>query len=160
MNVIKEPNVHYRNLVLRINRNLGIKLLEKGIVSEDQLTQAYNKLLNYQAVNAIKQSSLLKILIFDLNYIEEKDVIKLSTLPLIDLTPFDVLGYEDIELCWATWTLPFDTKNEYIFLATVNALSNLVKTHWESTLGSKIIWYTTSFHSIQSALNSFKPQDR
>lgn len=156
----------YRNLILRSSRNLGSKLIELGLIDESQLETAYQKLLEAMKIGDIKQTCLLKFLMYEVEAISEPILLDKSQYPLINLDGYEVqdpkeLGI-DVNDCWATWTVVFDSEEDFFFIATAYNLSEPVIKYWEEKLDGKIIWYTTNLRSIASALQNFtedKPKE-
>ena len=71
---------------------------------------------------------------------------------LIDLNNYDLGKVRqlniDPDLCWATYTIPFDKVENFTFCATAYYLSRPAIQHWEQQLGGPVIWYVSSVTSI------------
>jgi len=153
----------YRNLILRSSRNLGASLIRLNLITEEQLDEAYQKLLEALQKGSFNQACLLKYLVYELEALDEAKLLKASTFPLIDLHNYDVPhpGTFDVELdlCYATWTIPYDREQNYYFLATAFNLSEPVIEHWEKLLPGKILWYTTNLTSIAHAFEAMSGKE-
>lgn len=141
-----------RKLVLRSNRHLGTALLKLNLIDEEQLHLANKKLMaNLQGDN-IKEASLLTLLLYDVQALDENRLLAASKFPLIDLVNFNIppnlLKDTNIENYWATRTIPFDKQDGFQFIATAYNLSKPVIDYWENIFDDSIIWYTTSLKSI------------
>lgn len=152
--------MEHRSLILRGNRFLGPVLAERGLVKEEHLEKANEKLLEYIQTNKPREASLLKILIFQMNALDEtkliQELIDKEQLGLVDLSRYDkapILDFDlDLDLCQATWTLPYGKIDDFYFVASAYYLSTPVREEWENTLGSNILWYATDFMGMSRAL--------
>lgn len=150
----------HRALILRSNRFLGSSLVDKGLVSSSDLEAANEKFM--QAIQAadLKNASLLNYLIFDLKVLDESALVELLVeeheIGLIDLIQVNMQSMRDadidLDLCWATSTVPFDKIGDIYLLATCYYLSAPVIKCWEQKLGKNILWYTTSIQSMASGI--------
>jgi hypothetical protein len=69
----------------------------------------------------------------------EEDVlqhlVEAEGLGLVDLRgyepPDDVRKGLDMDACWATWSVPFDLEEDFVFMASAYYLSPAVRTYWE-----------------------------
>ncbi len=150
----------YRPLILRSNRFLGSTLVNKNLIKVEDLENANQKLLEIVQADNLKGASLLNILFFNLRTVEESAVINSVLdehhLGLIDLANYDLSNTApadvDVDLCWATWTVPFDRVDKFTFLATAYYLSQPSIKAWEDKIQGPIIWYVSSLSSISNAI--------
>lgn len=150
----------YRPLMLRGNRFLGSALVKANLITIDQLEEANQKLLDIIHGGQLKQASILNILSFEMGVLDESDVISYTAdendLGMVDLRNYDILNtYDksvDVDLCWATWTIPYDVLEGIHMVATSNYLSLPTVQHWEQKLGGKVVWYISSNRSLSHAL--------
>ncbi len=151
----------YRPLILRSNRFLGSVLVERGLVSSEDLEAANEKLLELIQSGDIRGASLLNILIFDLKVLDEAafldSTVEIDEVKLIDLQNYDISRATemslDVDLCWATYTLPFDRVENFYMVATCYHHSTPAIQYWEEKLEGEIIWYTAGVNTISSALD-------
>lgn len=149
-----------RPLVLRSNRFLGAALLERGLVTNEDLETANEKLLEIVQAGDLHGASLMNILVFDLKALDEAALIdslmEQDDVSLIDLANYDLAKFRDMrvntDLCWATFTMPFDRVEDFYMVATGYYLSEPAKQFWAEQLEGKIIWYVASIASIAEAL--------
>ncbi len=150
----------YRALILRSNRFLGSALVERALVSVDDLEAANGKFMEAIQASELKRASILSTLLFEIKALEEQalleHLVEEESLGLIDLNhvelqslrPFNV----DISLCWATSTIPFDKIENTYMVASCYCLSAPVIKYWEEHLNGRVIWYGTSTSSLIRAL--------
>lgn len=150
----------HRALILRSNRFLGSALVERGLVSVDDLEAANEKFMEAIQSSELKRASILSTLLFESKSLGEESLIEhlveeeglglidLSYVELRSLRPMNV----DLSLCWATSTIPFDKVENTYMVATCYWLSAPVVKHWEDLLDGRVIWYGTSINSITRAL--------
>ncbi|GHB97535.1 hypothetical protein [Cerasicoccus arenae] len=149
-----------RPLILRSNRFLGSALLEKSLIKIEDLEAANEKLLEAVQTGNMRAANLLNILLYDLKSIDENGLIEMVTedesLGMIDLAHYDMAKFReinvDIELCYATYTVPFDRVEDFTMVATAYYLSKPTIQYWEETIGGNIIWYICSVASIAEAI--------
>ena len=152
-------NAH-RPLLLRGNRFLGSALVNANIITIDQLEEANQKLLDIINGESLKQASILNILSFEMNVLNEPELIAHTVenheVGLIDLTHYNLSrGFDntlELPLCWATWTLPFDKLDGVYSVATAYYLSKPIVEYWEQKLGGYVLWYACSLKSLSDAL--------
>ena len=150
----------HRALILRSNRFLGTALVERGLVSGDDLESANEKFMEAIQASDLKRASILSALLFDTKALEEKALLELLVeeegLGLIDLNYVNLPSLRsfnvDLSLCWVTSTIPFDKVENTYMVASCYGLSLPVIKHWEQLLDGPIIWYGTSISSMASAL--------
>lgn len=150
----------HRALILRSNRFLGSSLVDRGLISVNDLELANEKFMEAIQASELKRASILNTLLFDTKALEESTLfdhlveelglglVDLDHVELGSLRPFGV----DLPLCWATSTIPFDKIEETYMLATCYRLSEPVIKHWQELYEHPIIWYATSSVSMTRAL--------
>lgn len=150
-----------RPLILRSNRFLGSALVERGIIKVEDLEAANEKLLESVQSGNMRAANLLNILIYELKSVDENALIEKVVeeeegVGLIDLSNYDMGKFRemkvDIELCYATYTIPFDRVEDFTMVATAYYLSKPTIQYWEETIGGNIIWYLCSVGSIAEAI--------
>jgi hypothetical protein len=150
----------HRALILRSNRFLGSALVERGLVSVDDLEAANEKFMEAIQASELKRASILSTLLFETKSMEEQSLIEYlvdeEALGLIDLSYIDLRSLRpynvDLSLCWATSSIPFDKVEDTYMVATCYWLSAPVVKHWEDILDGRVIWYGTSTNSMTRAL--------
>lgn len=150
-----------RPLVLRSNRFLGAALLERDLLSNADLETANEKLLEVVQAGDLRSASLLNILIFELKALDESKLIdslmERDEVSLIDLGNYDLGKFREmrvnIDVCWATFTIPFDRVEDFYMVATGYYLSEPAKQYWAEQFDGKILWYVASITSIAEALD-------
>lgn len=153
--------MQHRSLLLRGNRFLGSALVDRNLISVETLDAANQKLLEVIQGGNLKQASILNILLFDLKRLAEEALINhlvdQHNLGLVDLTSMDiekaVPDSVDVDLCWATWTIPFDKVDNLWFCATSYYLSTPIVQQWEKTLEGNVLWFVTSVASLSQAFD-------
>lgn len=153
----------YRNLILRASRNLGSRLIELGLLTEEQLDVAYEKLLEAMKIGDLRQSCLLKVLMYDIEAFTDAALLEQAKYPLINLDGFEIqdpkeLGIDQREY-WSTWSVVFDTEEDFFFVATAYDQCEPVIKYWEEKLKGKIIWYSTNLKSITAALQKLPEEE-
>jgi len=149
----------HRPLTLRCNRFLGRELVSRGLISAADLNEANGKLLDYLEKGFIR-TSLLHILITETQKLDEAvwidHLVKEEGLSLINLNQIPVRHFEtrelDSEVCFATWSLPFDRIGNYTQVATNFYLSEPCRLYWKEAIEGPILWYATTVHSMAEAL--------
>jgi hypothetical protein len=148
-------------LILRSNRFLGTVLVEKKLVTVEQLEAANEKLLGHIQNNDLRRANILHILLFEMQIMNEdlylEAVVEQHGLGLIDLHGCAFRKFADLKFdlaaCWATWTVPFDIADDFYLLATAFYPSQPAVKFWqEKYAGSNLLWYATSVRSLQAAL--------
>lgn len=156
-----------RALILRSNRFLVNTLSENGLVKSDDIDEANEKLLDAIDAGNLRQVSILNILIFELKRLEEKDyidlVVKKFKIGLIALGNYRPrpLGNEmnDPDLCWGTWTVPFDLVGDYYLVASAYYPSRPVVEHWEEIADRPIVWYGATIQDITETIDRIAQGD-
>jgi len=145
-----------RPLILRSNRFLGNNLVNQELITLEQLEEANNHLLDKIEAEVVREASILRILLWELEYLNEEEFLQFQVdqfeLGLVDLDCFDMpeklLDKVDLEECWATWTIPYDCEGDFYLVATSYFMSQPVKDFWEEKLGGKVLWFLTELASI------------
>ena len=152
-------------IILRSNRFLGNNLVNHELITLDQLEQANNVLLDKIDAENVKEASLLRILMWELDMLKEPDLVHFQVdqfeIGLADMGFYSYLEQEEdeeplytIEDCWASWTVPFDHENGFYFLATAYYMSQPVIDMWEEKLGGKILWFVTELGGLSTLLEN------
>ena len=152
-----------RHLMMRANRLLGPALVERDLVSVDELERATGRLLELTARGEPRECTLLGVLAHELKVVSEAEVLRRSVeadgIGLVELRALEVpeeLRKEfDPAECWATWTVPFDREAGITCLATAYHLSPAVRAHWEKRAGGTVLWYGTTLGDIAEHLARF-----
>lgn len=147
---------------MRANRLLGATLVEKQLVSIDELDGANERLLELMSSSGddIKKVSLLSILLIEKQCLSEQKLlthlVEEEGLGIIDIRNFELPDeLKDLiqpDECWSTWTVPFDSVEDTVYLASAYYLSPVVREFWEEKLTGKIVWYASSMESISDFL--------
>lgn len=151
----------HRPLLMRSNRLLGSALVEHNLVKLEDIESANERLLELLATGDIRQASLLSVLVNEKKVLREEELLHLAMedqgLGVIDLrnyeVPEEIRKSLDLDMCWATWTVPYDKEEEFHFVATAYALSTAVRAHWEKKLGGPVVWQATSMEVIAEFLD-------
>jgi len=162
-----EISKEHRALVLRSNRFLANTLAENNLVSEEDIDEANEKLLEAIEAGNPRQISVLNILIYDLKKLQEKDyidfVVRESKIGLISLRNYRLRpsGNEmnDPDICWATWTIPFDRVGDYYLIASAYYPSRPVVEYWEKLSDLRIVWYGATIQCISESIDRIAKGD-
>lgn len=154
-----------RHLMMRANRLLGPALVERDLVSVDDLERATGRFLELTARGEPRECTLLGVLAHELKVVKEADVLRRSLeadgIGLVDLrsveVPEDLRKEFDPAECWATWTVPFDRDSGITCLASAYHLSPAVRAHWEKRAGGTVLWYGTTLGDIAEHLGKIAP---
>ncbi len=150
-----------RSLLMRANRLLGASLVEANLLTVDQLENANEKLLELIAGGIPRQCTLLGVLAYDLKVLREEDVLQHAVdehgIGLVDLRayeiPDEIRARVHAPACWATWTVPFDSDEDFVLVASAYHLSPAVRTYWEKQFGSQVVWYGATLETIADTLD-------
>lgn len=155
---------NFRPIIMRSNRLLGAALVERNLISVEQLNAATERFLQVLDTAAEFDASLLSVLINETKALTEEGLLEYlideEALGLIDVRDIDY--NDDIKLhikpdsCWATWTVPFDKDEEINYVASAYFLSPAVRQYWEKHLGGPIIWFGASMESITDFLEKLE----
>ena len=152
-------------LIMRANRLLGASLVERGLVSIDDLDAANERLLELLSANAEQtRLGLLSILINEKQCVSENRLIEYLVeeqgLAIIDVRNMEVPEELKAETtpaeCWATWTVPFDKVEDTHYLATAYYMSPAVRSFWEDKIQGNLIWFAAPLGSIVDYLESLE----
>ena len=150
----------FRSIIMRANRLLGANLVENNLVRIEDLEKANERLFQILEDGTDQDSSLLKILVDELQVLTEESVLSF----LVDERGVGIIDLEDIEMgddlrvdikldvCWATWTVPFDREEDFHYVATCFYMSDAVRQFWEKELGGSIVWFATTMKSLTQML--------
>ncbi len=145
-----------KGLLLKSNRTLGSQLVDSNLIKISDLESANLSLMKKLRSTDIKEASLLKCLLFDLQVLNETKLIEYQIeeldlgycfLPSYNLDQNTLLTI-DVEDCWATWSIPFDFVSGYYFISSAYYLSPYVRKFWEEKLNGDIIWYVSDISNI------------
>jgi len=151
----------HRALILRSNRFLGSSLVNKGLLSSDDLEAANEKFMEaIQSPELLKNASILTTLLYDLKLLDEakllEHIVEEHGIGLIDLNHIELRSLPDtkldMSLCCASSTIPFDKVNETYMVATCYYMSAPVIKYWEDLLDGEVVWYGTSAVSMSRGL--------
>ncbi|WOO42868.1 hypothetical protein [Rubellicoccus peritrichatus] len=149
-----------RPLVLRSNRFLGAALTDAGLILNEDLEAANEKVLQAVQKEDPRGANLLNILLYDLQKLDEPalidETLEQHDIGVIDLANYDLSFLTETEvsfsICWSTFTVPFDCVENFTMIATAYYLSKPTIDFWESQFDGPIIWYVSSVASIADAL--------
>lgn len=156
-----------RPLILRSNRFLGSALVERALITNEDLEAANEKLLEIIQSGDLKGANLLNILLYDLNVLDESklidNIVDEYHLGMVDLMNYDLSAMKDMnlnyDLCWATFTVPFDRVEDFVMIGTAYYLSKPAVNFWEEQFeGTNIIWYVCSLSSVAGAMERFQTE--
>ncbi|MFT4900778.1 MAG: hypothetical protein ACI81V_000044 [Lentimonas sp.] len=150
----------HRALILRSNRFLGSTLIDQGLIAVGDLEAANEIFMTTMQSDSAPRASILTALLHELKVLDEKvliqNIVDNCDLGLIDLDfikPSSLRPMNlDLDLCWATSTVPFDQTEGIYMVATCYYLSAPVIKYWEEILGGRVIWYATTTASISRSL--------
>jgi hypothetical protein len=153
-----------RPIIMRSNRLLGAALVERNLITVEQLNQATEKFLQNLDGGPESSASLLSVLVNETNALTEDAILEYLVdelqLGLIDVRELDF--NDDLKLhiqtgvCWATWTVPFDKDEDVHYVASAYYLSPAVRQHWEKALGGPVIWFGATLESISGFLEKLE----
>ena len=153
-------------LSAKADRHLAAALLEADTplfnVSEDQLEEANNKLVERQATHNLPPPpyGILDVLLHDMQALKEEALIQYTIefhqTPPVDLSVIE-LNEDFIKTlhkndCLHSWCLPFDKEDGMVFIATTHYLAEAVRLFWEEKLGKCILWHVTTGTSLREGL--------
>jgi len=149
-----------RHLMMRANRLLGPALVERDLISLQDLERATERLLERTALGEPRECTLLGVLAHELKVVREADVLRRSVeidgIGLVDLrsveVPEELRREFDPGECWATWSVPFDREGGFTCVASAYHPSPAVRDHWEKRAGGPVLWYGTTLAGIAEQL--------
>lgn len=152
-------------LIMRSNRLLGASLVERELVSIEDLDNANERLLELMS-NAVAEQrvSLLSILVNEKQSLSEgrllEELVDYEGLGIIDVRNMEIseelAPVTDQGACWATWTVPFDLVEDTYYLATAYYMSPAVRAFWEDKIPGKIIWFAAPLETIIEYLETLE----
>ena len=148
----------YKTLILRGNRALATSLTELNLVSANDLALANERLVRILQSGDYAHASILRILIYEMNVLQENAVLEKTKYPLIDLKNMELPSPEkfgfDIKLCEATGCIPFHNEDSFYFFATIHSLSSPFVDYWNDSIQGNILWYSTDLDSFYQTLEN------
>ncbi len=155
------------SLAQRANQLMGEELVRRKLAQPEMIEQAAPLLEKYLKEGEIKRASLLKILIWDLELLEEKKILDFHIdehhLGFCNITNYNIdrESLPDFKLgeCWATMSIPLDFISDVFFVATANYLSPAVIEHWEKRLTPNIFWYVADLTILTRTLESLEKEE-
>ncbi len=66
----------------------------------------------------------------------------------------------DMDACWATWSVPFDQEEDFMFIASAYYLSPAVRTYWEKRYEGPMLWFGTTLEGVAEHLDRLGRLDR
>jgi len=156
------------SLLLKSNRTLGSRLVDDGLCRLRDIEDANEAFVSKVRAEDLTQASLLRILIFDKQAIDEAsyldNLIEKHLIGGLSLNSFNVdtrlSGIVHLDVLRATWTLPIDKVDEHYFLATCYYLSDVVRQYWMEKLNHSITWYACSMQDMESMLDRIAIEGR
>jgi hypothetical protein len=156
----------FRPVIMRCNRLLGAALVEKNLVTVEQLEAANERLLQALEKGSDREACLLAILLHDVHALTQdallEHLVEELSLGLVDLREIDLhddlKSHLDTGMCWATWSVPFDKDDDVHFIATAYSLSPAVRQFWEKQFSGPIIWYGTTLDSVSDCLEKIEAE--
>jgi hypothetical protein len=153
---------------MRANRLLGASLVEANLVKIEDLEKANERLLGMTEADALRQSTVLGILAYELKVLREEDVLQHvcdnDGIGMVDLrnyeVPDDLKKTIDFNACWSTWSVPFDREEDFHFIATAYYMSPAVRTYWEKQCNGPILWFGTTLEAIADHLEKSEAEHR
>jgi hypothetical protein len=157
----------YQQLILRSNRYLTAALLENRLINSEDVAKSNIKLLSLIQTNQLRQASSLSILLFELKALNEdkliQHLVEQNKAALVDLAHIDLKGNVeedlDLDLCWATMSIPFDQIGNCTCIATCYLMSKPAIDKWTEKYPN-ILWYVTSLRSMTTALEALEPETK
>jgi len=156
----------FRPIIMRSNRLLGAALVERNLITVEQLEAATERLLQVLDSGIDRDACLLRILMVETHALREEilleHLVEEMSMGLVDMREIDL--HDDLKaqlnlgMCWATWTVPFDKDDDIHYVASAYYLSPAVRQHWEKQLGTSVVWYSTTLDSIADFLDKFESE--
>jgi hypothetical protein len=151
---------------MRSNRLLGAALVERNLITVDQLNQATEHFLQTLDGGASSGVSLLSVLFNETRALTEDSILEYLVdelqIGLIDVRELDfnddVKLHIQIGVSWATWTVPFDRDEDVHYVASAYYLSPAVRQQWEKQLGGPVIWFGATLESISGFLEKLETE--
>ena len=155
----EEPSgsVNLQPLILRANRFLGATLVDIEMISFSDLEQASEFLLERLQTKDLSKASLISIL-QELKVLDENALIRYQVdehkLGVFDASSVPPVDQPEIkpEVCWATWTVPYDFQEGMWFMASAYYMSKPAREFWEKRLSAPIEWCVSESRQIAQAI--------
>ncbi len=136
-------------LAEQANRTLAAELAVRKWARAGDLAEALRIWEERRAGDSSQKSSLLGILAHELKGLDESAVLQRQMetdgIGLIDLgacvVPAEILPQLDLEVCRASWSVPFSRVGKFTFMASAYPLSSAVREFWAERLGGLVFWY-------------------
>lgn len=153
-----------RPIIMRSNRLLGATLVERNLITVEQLNQATERFLQVLETGRPVEASLLSVLVNETKALTEDGLLEY----LVDEVQLGLLDIREIDLnddvkthlqagpCWATWTVPFDKDEDVHYVVSAYYLSPAVRQYWEKQLGGPVIWFGGTLESINEFLEKLQ----
>ena len=124
------------------NYALGAELVRLKLAEQSQIDSVRLAFDEHLMDGNIKRASILKILTWDMEGVEEKVILDYQieefNLGFCSLLSFQIereaLPEFTLKECWATMSVPFDSLSGMFFVSTASYLSREVRKHWEKRL--------------------------
>ena len=157
----------FKSLAQRVNEVLGKELVRRRLAHEQMIEEAMPIFNDFIAKDAIKRASILKIISWDLDLIEEKSVLDYQidhcNLGYCNLVNYQIdrdnLPHFTLEECWGTMTLPFDFMAGVFFVATSSYLSPDALEHWGKRLSREIVWFVSDLSTLTLTLEEMEKEE-
>jgi len=142
---------------LKANRFLGMQLVDRGLITLQQLESANARYLERRRDKTQTRLSLLKILCFEEQSLSE-DALLSYQLDSFDIGALNLPAYKidpaymsefSVQEMLATWTVPAESVCGVPFLSTAYYLSPFVREYWEERVGSDIVWNLSPLSDLE-----------
>jgi hypothetical protein len=148
------------DLAEQANRTLAAELATRKWARTETLEGAYRLWQERRAGDQSQASNLLGLLAQELKGLDEHAVLRQQMeadgIGLVDLrtcvVPTEIVPQLDLEVCRATWSVPFGRVGKFTFMATAYHLSAAVRTFWEDRLGGVVLWYGATLAGLADFL--------
>ncbi len=152
-------------LMLKANRVLGTRLVESGLVKNEDMDRANELFIELARAKDLRRASLLRILLFENQSLREEALLDhlLEEHPvgaiLLENYQLDqeLILQQPLDLLRASWTLPIDLVQGRWFLATAYYLSDPTRAFWEERLGGRVAWYVCPLGQFEATFEELKP---
>jgi hypothetical protein len=153
-----------KSLIMRSNRLLGAALVDKNLISVEQLEAATERLLECLDSGSTREACLLFILTGELQALTQEQLLEYlveeMAMGLLDMEQIDM--NDDLKLslqtgpCWATWSVPFEKDDDITYIASAYCLSPAVRKYWEGEFDGPIVWYGATLESISQCIEKLE----
>ncbi len=149
------------------NYALGAELVRLKLAEQSQIDSVRLAFDEHLMDGNIKRASILKILTWDMEGVEEKVILDYQieefNLGFCSLLSFQIereaLPEFTLKECWATMSVPFDSLSGMFFVSTASYLSREVRKHWEKRLTPNIVWFLSDLSSLTRTLENMENED-